>query len=588
MACVLLVACSSSNKPTQAELNSISSPQQWLTLSEQASEPEKSEYRLNAVRLFIRNGRIDTAQQVLNGTRPTTPNSQQEWHLLRAQVYLSQGDMTAAKHEFERVSQNPVHAKIANEYYALEAALYQSEHHYWLAAQSLSQQFPFASDKQQAGLQTQLWQAFDKAPETDTAILNDGSRNADFDGWVSLYRILTAKGELETVIAQLQSWQRQYRGHPGISMLPRNLDSVLADSGSMPESIAVILPLSGKFQSQGLSIRNGMLHAILKDYENKTQVRFYDSGRNSIESIYTEIQTNEHDMIVGPLLKSNVQTLIELSDHQTPILALNQIESGVTQENVSSFALSPEQEARNTVEFLRAAQVKHPLLLQSSGSSYQRIGRTFEQEWRALDEASEAVSETPQLSVETMGASNSMQKQMQRIMGITSSETRARQLASTLGLKLESEPRSRADIDAIYVVASSQQARLLKSFVDVTVSPFAAPVKVVVGPRSHSGPHSEFEGIYVGDIAMIADSENVGLVQQLRELSPQSGYSDFRLFAMGNDALALLPTLSALRHLPGYTVDGLTGALSVTPKGEVVTHFYWGQYNKGALTPVNG
>ncbi|GGA83368.1 penicillin-binding protein activator [Neiella marina] len=576
-----ILSCASNDKPSQADLNNIASPQQWLDLALQAKEPERSEYRLNATRLYLRSGRLDLASSTLTGTKPTDLANQQHWLLLDAQLKMAQGDMVGAEQSYDSAIEQPLLNKQLNDVrYAIATAIHQYHEDYWGAAQQAVKRYPYVDVERQAKVEQQIWSLLAEVEKNQPSQLANQSVDPAFDGWLSLYKILNNKGQLQQVLAQLQQWQQAYKDHPASATLPANLNEAMTATGQKPADVAVILPLSGKYKSQGHALRNGMLQAVLDDLESPTQLHFYDSGRNTIADLYQQIQQDGHSIIVGPLLKPNVRTLLEIADESMQVLALNQVDDDQQSAAVSSFALSPELEGSNTATFFIDQGIEHPLVLQANGSSYQRITRSFEQAWQQQENPNS-------IALVPIQDAKNMQKQVQQIMGITDSKARAAQLAQALGLKLESEPRSRADIDAIYVVASSQQARLLKSFVDVTISPFADPVKVYAGPRSHNGQSSEFGGIYIADIPLLTDQALQQQKTAVQTLAPEWQYSDIRLFAMGHDALSLIPQLEALRQLPGFTVSGWTGDLSVSEKGEVGVSLPWSRYQDQRLIPVS-
>nr|WP_224745949.1 penicillin-binding protein activator [Neiella litorisoli] len=576
-----ILSCASNDKPSQADLNNIASPQQWLDLAQQAKEPERSEYRLNATRLYLRSGRLDLAASTLAATNPTNLANQQHWLLLDAQVKMAQGDMASAEQSYDKAIAQPlVNGQLNDERYALATAIHQYHEDYWGAAQQAVKRYPYVEPERQQKVQQQIWNLLGEVEKSQPARFNGQSIDPAFDGWLSLYQILNTKGQLKHVLAQLQQWQQRYPKHPAAATLPSNLNEAMTATDQKPADVAVILPLSGAYKAQGHALRNGMLQAVLDDLESPTQLHFYDSGRNTIADLYQQIQQDGHSIIIGPLLKSNVRTLLELADNSVQILALNQVDADQQSQMISSFALSPELEGRNTAQFFIDQGIEHPLLLQANGNSYQRITHSFEQTWQQQDNAQD-------IALVPIQDAKNMQKQVQQVMGITDSKARAVELARVLGLKLESEPRSRADIDAIYVVASSQQARLLKSFVDVTISPFADPVNVYAGPRSHNGQSSEFNGIYVADIPLLTSPSLSQQKAAVETLAPEWQYSDIRLFAMGHDALSLIPQLQALRQLPGFTVSGWTGDLSVSEQGEVGVSLPWSQYKDQRLVPVS-
>lgn len=576
----LLISCGGTPRPEQVDLSHIQTPQQWLDLAEQAQEPDKSRYRLNAVQLLLRSGRIDTGRKILNSTQAATSALKQHWLLLSAQLYLNEGNNEQAEADMAQIDGQGLNRAQKNQFYAVWAALARMKKDYWQAAQALSFRYPNASSAQQPQIQQQIWLMLQKSEETMSELPAEQFA-PEFAGWLELYRILNGQGELAGVLARLQSWQTRYADHPGKVMLPEDFDAALVGGSAFPESIAVILPLSGKYKEQGLAIRNGMLKALLQKDESPTRLRFYDSTRVELTEIYQQVQQEAHELVVGPLLKSNVKSWLQLNELNLPTLALNQVEPGQQGNHVMFFALSPESDALNAAEFMLQEGIQHPLMLQTASSSFMRISRAFEQAWRDTE------LEENQFSLATV-SNDKMQKQVREVMDVTASRARSKQLSADLGLDLENEPRSRADIDAVYLAASPQQARLLKSFVDVTLSPFAKPVKVMIGPRSHSGNHAEFNGIYVADISLIQDAQHAPLRKQLGELAPQWQYPDWRLFAMGYDVFGLLNQLGAMRQLSGYTVTGLSGELSVSRQGEVGARLHWGRYRNGKLIPLAG
>lgn len=576
----LLISCGGTPKPTQSELAHIQTPQQWLDLAEDAQEPDRSLYRLNAVQLLLRSGRIDTGRKILTHTQPPSQALQHYWHLLSAQLYLNQGDNELAQQEMAQANPQQLSTAQKNQYYAISAALARMNQSYWQAAEALALRYPHAKTAQLPQIQQQIWLMLQKAEQGQEGLPTE-NLTPEFAGWLELYQILNGEGELAGVIAKLQRWQDQYTNHPALSMLPSDFDASKLNSTPFPESIAIILPLSGKYKEQGLAIRNGLLKALLLRDEAPSNLNFYDSGRHEISSIYQEIQEAGHNMVVGPLLKSEVKTWLMVNEAKLPTLALNQVEAAQQADHVLFFAPSPESDGRNAAEFMLQEGIQHPLILQSASNTFIRVSKAFEETW------TDPELEENQFSLATVNPAQ-MQKQIREILGVTESRGRARQLGADLGLKLESEPRSRADIDAIYLAASTKHARLLKSFVDVTISPFAKPVKVLIGPRSHKGNHSEFNGIYVADIPLIQDAQHAQLRQQIQQLAPQWEYTNWRLFAMGYDVFGLLNHVEAMRQLPGYTINGLSGALSVSHQGEVASRLQWGQYRNGKLYPLTG
>lgn len=95
------------------------------------------------------------------------------------------------------------------------------------------------------------------------------------------------------------------------------------------------------------------------------------------------MQQDGASIVVGPLLKNNVEELMKSS---TPlnVLALNQPEAVQNPANVCYFALSPEDEARDAARHIRDQGKQTPLLLTPRSALGDRVANAFAQEWQKL------------------------------------------------------------------------------------------------------------------------------------------------------------------------------------------------------------
>ena len=91
------------------------------------------------------------------------------------------------------------------------------------------------------------------------------------------------------------------------------------------EHIAVLLHLSGNQQSAGLAAQQGVLSAYKNDTANK--IHFIDTNKLDWTALTTQFTELNIDHVIGPLLKSNVETYLNLSEQhialQIPSLLLN-------------------------------------------------------------------------------------------------------------------------------------------------------------------------------------------------------------------------------------------------------------------------
>ena len=113
------------------------------------------------------------------------------------------------------------------------------------------------------------------------------------------------------------------------------------------------------------------------------ELKIYDTSSQPLNQILTQVQQDGASIVVGPLLKNNVEELMK-SNTPLNVLALNQPESVKNLPNVCYFALSPEDEARDAARHIRDQGKQTPLLLIPRSSLGDRVANAFAQEWQKL------------------------------------------------------------------------------------------------------------------------------------------------------------------------------------------------------------
>lgn len=70
-------------------------------------------------------------------------------------------------------------------------------------------------------------------------------------------------------------------------------------------------------------------------------LRFYDSASQPIATLYQQAQQEGAELIIGPLLKEQVEALVALNP-TIPLLALNDTDKKSASSSIFYFSLSPE------------------------------------------------------------------------------------------------------------------------------------------------------------------------------------------------------------------------------------------------------
>ena len=146
--------------------------------------------------------------------------------------------------------------------------------------------------------------------------------------------------------------------------------------------ILIILPQTGPMANASESIKRGLFYANLQA-SKPYQLRFVDSQQDSIQSILKKQVRSSTELVVGPLEKKQVESLIKLKP-KVKILALNQVDGSAA--NVYQFALAKDEDAKALTEAMRKKGVEEIVTLreentaQHTQSFYEAMHSIWEQQ----------------------------------------------------------------------------------------------------------------------------------------------------------------------------------------------------------------
>ena len=412
-------------------------------------------------------------------------------------------------------------------------------------------------------------------------------------GWINLLEKSAKYGDKPLKFSNsLKTWQQQHSEHPANFIA----DSILLEieNNSLPEvkieNIAVFLPLSGGQKQAGLAAQQGVLAA----YENikEGNIHFFDTNELEWENIQQHFVELNIDHVIGPLLKSNVDTFLEKSvqhiELQIPALLLNL--PSVQQLSTGQFALSmrPEDEAIQAATTLSQRNYQNPLILSHNDRVSKRIAIAFREQWKLANDSN--------VDIVYFNEGKAMQDSLKSSLDVTASEIRIKQLSSKLPNNLKTETRSRRDIDMIYIVGTAAQTRLAKPYIDVSISPFADAIPIFASSRSHShfndkfnaSSTSDLQGLTFTQIPWLLNSkqQDKALNKLSEELWPKRYDSLSRIFAMGFDSFNVLNKLTAMEQSPFIHHFGQTGVLQLNTNNILTRSLIWGQYKNDKVTQI--
>lgn len=637
---LLLVGCTSTPKKAVNVPTNVKSPveqpvtQEEITPEHKLVEAKKAwletrnkERRdtllLEAAELYIANQKPLLAQQVLYEVKQdgVSTANQSAYALLMAKVYVNSPD-ASPQTLLTMLETVPDQSQFGVEKAHLQTQLFIREGNYGAAANSLLK--TDLTDEQKV---EQVWTW---VTSMSLSSLDDvSSQYPNLSPFISLRKLTQEyRSNPEQLAANLRNFKRVYAGHSLGKAFPKNVDSATRLSRPSIDSIAVLLPLSGRLGATGNTIKNGIMAAYYQSIEdnqserNLPQLSFVDTTDKDAEGIISAI--GEAKFVIGPLLKDNVERIVPALPTGVNVLALNRFdnfqqamgeldrtiellaqqdasgnaEAGSLSEQKSAipplsaeqglsektsvaqpiaanfFGLAPEDEAKQLAELIFNKGFRAPIVIAEQSSLYMRMDDTFKAHWETLNKA-EGKRRTNITSV-TFNDSNSLREGITSALDVAQSNERINQIEYMTNDEVYNMPRSRRDIDAIIAFASPQDTELLNPIIEASLNPLdGQPIPVYASSRSmdyDSGKNQwrDLKNIHFIDMPWLMPQHKwQGLAQTVDQAFAAQSTMQKRLFAFGYDAYELLPQLGILNTLQYLNHDGLTGSLSLNENGEV-------------------
>ncbi|MCL1078604.1 penicillin-binding protein activator [Parashewanella spongiae] len=550
---------------------------------------QRDKLTLLAAHAELNQQRIDSADRLLKSLKvKLTPQPEllAEHKLLSAQVFIKRRQLNDALNELNYPSQWRLPSWQWITYHQQKSSLYQQtlQPIKQLAELSLLSKYYSRADAQ--AINDRIWHGLQPLKQEQLAKLSQQTTEPLFSGWLQLGYIAKHYGaDPLQLVSYLSRWQKQHQAHPAARKLPSDLEKALNTEPYQPKQIAVLLPLSGTRATLTDPIRSGILSSYLEMNIPQVSLNFYDTSLG-VEAAYQQALSENADFIIGPVLPMNVTKLKQLQAQQSqpntiPQLFLNQYEGFTADADQYYFSLSPQQEAVDSAMHMHKDGITSPLIFASNDGFGHRMATAYKAQWQQL-------TGNP-ADVHFYDAGDKMKLTVQEAMGVKASQARIKQMKAMFGNKIKADFRSRRDIDAIYMISSSQDLSLLKPFIDVNFSVFAQPVPLYSTSRSRPNggqrrAATEFNGITLSDAPWLM--QNTPENRVINTLWPNWTNSQQRLYAMGFDAFSLINKLAQMRAFPGYHLKGHSGSLSIQADGVIYRQLQWGQYRRGYLTSL--
>jgi len=151
-----------------------------------------------------------------------------------------------------------------------------------------------------------------------------------------------------------------------------------------PLHVGVILPLTGNYARFGQQALDGIRLAA-QTTGSQITLSIQDTGQVSVEAAYQALQSAGVDVILGPLLSQNTETLAPTLNPHIPVMALS-IKTDATALSPALFVhnLSPETQGQFMASYAFSQGLRRMVVIQNSNDSAQREAKAFTQAFTLL------------------------------------------------------------------------------------------------------------------------------------------------------------------------------------------------------------
>jgi len=558
--------------------------QLYLQAASRATGEEQQALKLQAADSLILGEDFLGARQLMDEIPAPLASSvlQQPYTVNMATLALAEQHPEQALALLDKV---PVSGTYRADFHRLRAEAYLQEFRYYLSARERVLLDPLLTDPEaQLDNQFAIWETLNRLTDSELQQLRTAPPPDPLSGWMELVELSRLYLQQPEALAEVTPhWQQRYPGHPATqAFIPKLLDN-MSHVGQTPGQIALLLPLNGKLAEAAGAIRDGVLAAYydVPDTAVQPRLQIYDSGDTAETALaaYQQAVLDGTQFVIGPLRKTAVQALAMQPQLDVPVLALNQLEEATPfNPSLFQFGLAPEDEAREVARLAWREGYTRAIAMLPESEWGERVYAAFADEWLKLGGE----------ILETRRYDDSKTDHGEIISGslnLDSSKTRHQQLTRQLGMSLEFEPRRRKDIDFFFLIATPDQARLIRPqlrFYRASSLPVYSTSRVYSG-RSNAAQDADMDGIVFCDMPWTLDKDGSWqhLQQTINEFWPADAKRYARLYALGIDAYGLTPYLGKASVGMFGAYRGVTGNLTLVNQGHISRTLRCAEFRQG-------
>lgn len=546
----------------------------YQALAGRIGGPEGNDFLLQAIDSAIRGSDLDRADELIQQAGKVRLSQAQSLRLqlLSAELHLARRQGDQALKTLLTLDMEQMPAPLQTRYLRDLADAYRLVGNLLESANTLERlDLRLGGDREaRLAVQTEILRALSALSERTLEQLQPPAPD-NRGGWMALALLIKQHGADPAVLEpHLKAWRQRFPDHPMLpELLQRSIERLQARVMEV-DRIAVLLPQQGRYAAAAQALRDGIMITYYQIPEAQRPIlRFYDSSDPAnLWPLYSQALAEGAQAIIGPLQKPAVAQLLRAGELDVPVLALNHVTGDTTPPaNLYMFSLDPEHEAGLVAERIWQQGLRHPVSLVPETPWGKRLEKAFDDRWEALTGEEVEGRAYPAESAD-------YSQPITQLLHLDLSKARHARVQRWLGQRVEFEPRRRQDIDAFFVAARPQQAQSMRpqlAFFRAADLPMYTTSHAWTGILTQQ-QLADMRGILLPDIPLLAAS---GERERLGQLIPGILGPGVRLYAMGMDALKLVPQLQRLQDSPYESIDGQTGNLHMNLANQIVRQLVW-------------
>lgn len=522
-------------------------------LEQTQNREDQQTYKLLAARVMMTENKVPQAEALLAELQGLTPEQLLDKSIIDAHILAAKRKNTEAMSALRGINLAQLSQSQKARYYEVAAKIAENQNDVIEAVKARVQVDANLTDVQRKQENIDRTWALLRAANKGTVSGASADSNPGLGGWLALAKTYNDNVNQPSQLAKaLESWKAQYPTHSAAYLFPTELKSVSNFQQTQLNKISVLLPLSGDAGVIGSTVRSGFNDA--RGSDNAMQVEFMDTIAIPVQDAVAQAKATGSSAIVGPLLKPNVDTVINNPSaiQGLDVLTLNSTYNERAVDKLCYFGLSPEDEAESGADRMWNDNIRNPLVLVPQADVGQRTASAFNVRWQQL----------------------------------SGNDANIKFFSSTDEAAVLIQDGANKNAEGVYVVATAEELIDIKS----ALTNSGSTARVYASSRSNTSNSTpefrlQMNGVRFSDIPFFKETD----AAQYQKINQATGgdYSLMRLYAMGADAWLLINQFNELRQVPGFAVSGLTGKLSAGPNCNIERNMTWFEYQDGNVVPLN-